>query len=60
MNKTTKMIVAIASALAVIAAAVIVIVHYREQISAFIAGIKEKFEPKESFTNEEYEDFADI
>jgi len=60
MKDTTKMIIAVISALAVIAAAVFVIVRYKDQIASFLSGVKEKLCTKKHFTTEELEDFADI
>ena len=60
MNKKIKNIICIASAVIAVAAAVYFAVKYRDKIAGFFARIKAKCEDKVSFTDEEYQDFADI
>lgn len=60
MNKTIKLILCIAAAFAVAAAAVYAVVRYKEQILDFFGKLKEGCGVSKKFTNEEYEDFADI
>ena len=60
MNKTVKTILCIISVIAAIAAAAFVVIRYKDEMCAFFEKIKDKFSRKSRFTNEEYEDFADI
>lgn len=64
MSKKLKNILIIISCIFVVAAAVAVCIYYREEIKEFFLGIMAKFKKKEeeavSYTDEEFEDFADI
>lgn len=59
MNKTVKTILCIVAAVAAAVAVICAVVRYRDQIVDFLTGVKEKV-AKRRFTEEEYEDFADI
>lgn len=61
MLKNKKCIIGLIAAVVLVAAAVTAIIIYREQISDFLYGIKEKITgAKQRFTSQECEDFADI
>ncbi len=57
-----KLILTIVAVVAAVAAVVTVIILYKDKITACIASIKEKLPKKNevAFTEEEYEDFADV
>ena len=61
MKKIVKAVLWIIAIAAAIACAAYVIIRYEKQITEFLGKIKDKFTSgKRKFTNEEYEDFADI
>ena len=56
-----KSIIGLISAIVFAAAAVTAIFLFREQVSSFLYGVKDKIPcGKKQFTSEEIEDFADI
>ena len=66
MSKKLRNILIVISCILVVAAAVGVCIYYREEIKEFFLGIFNKFKKKEEkeepipYTDEEFEDFADI
>lgn len=65
MSKKLRNILIVISCILVVAAAVGVCIYYREEIKEFFLGILNKFRKKEEeesipYTDEEFEDFADI
>lgn len=65
LSKKLRNILIVISCVLVVAAAVGVCIYYREEIKEFFLGILNKFRKKEEeeplpYTEEEFEDFADI
>ena len=60
MNKKTKDLLCIAAAVIALAAVIFFAVKYWDDITEFFKKVKEKTAKKASFTDEEYQDFADI
>ncbi len=60
MKKVIKAVLCIMAIAAAAACVAYLIIRYQEQISEFFCGLKEKFGKKQEYTNEEYEDFADL